>query len=134
MKLDEATFSNKAWVLGVGSAMMIASGYYGELVISGDLTPRWVCWLASMAFFLYIVHELREHDCHQLMHLSCNVFVLHVRSSTSLQKRAHLQLRLNLALELEKRSDVLRLLLREGGTCDVVLTFVPGLLVVSLGT
>merc|ERR1712232_697726 len=26
MKLDEATFSSKAWVLGVGSAMMIISG------------------------------------------------------------------------------------------------------------
>ena len=80
MKLDEATFSSKAWVLGVGSAMMIASGYYGELVITSDLTPRWVCWLASMAFFLYIVHEVLEHDCHQLMHLSCSVFVLHARS------------------------------------------------------
>ena len=32
MKLDEATFNSKAWVLGVGSAMMIASGYYGDLV------------------------------------------------------------------------------------------------------
>merc|ERR1712203_669279 len=58
MKLDEATFSSKAWVLGVGSAMMIISGYYGELVITGDPTPRWVCWFASMAFFLYIVYEL----------------------------------------------------------------------------
>merc|ERR1711971_144544 len=58
MKLDEATFSSKAWVLGVGSAMMIISGYYGELVITGDLTPRWVCWFAAMAFFLYIVYEL----------------------------------------------------------------------------
>merc|ERR1712063_38207 len=58
MKLDEATFSSKAWVLGVGSAMMIISGYYGELVITGDLWPRWVCWFASMAFFLYIVYEL----------------------------------------------------------------------------
>ena len=58
MKLDESTFSSKAWVLGVGSAMMIVSGYYGELVITGDLTPRWVCWFASMAFFLYIVYEL----------------------------------------------------------------------------
>merc|ERR1711972_1020107 len=56
MKLDEATFSSKAWVLGVGSAMMIVSGYYGELVITGDLTPRWVCWFASMSFFLYIVY------------------------------------------------------------------------------
>merc|ERR1712046_476164 len=58
MKLDEETFSSKAWVLGFGSAMMIISGYYGELVITGDLTPRWMCWFASMAFFLYIVYEL----------------------------------------------------------------------------
>merc|ERR1712224_988247 len=59
MKLDERDYSNKAWTLGVGSALMIVSGYYGELVITGDLTPRWVCWFASMAFFLYIVYELR---------------------------------------------------------------------------
>jgi len=58
MKLDEATFGSKAWVLGVGSALMIVSGYYGELVVTGDLTPRWVCWFLSMAFFLYIVYEL----------------------------------------------------------------------------
>merc|ERR1719379_777890 len=44
MKLDEATYSKKAWTLGVGSALMIVSGYYGELTVSGDLTPRWVCW------------------------------------------------------------------------------------------
>merc|ERR1712196_316859 len=37
---------------------MICSGYYGELAISGDLTPRWLCWVISMCFFLYIVHEL----------------------------------------------------------------------------
>merc|ERR1711879_958779 len=58
MKLDEETFSSKAWVLGAGSALMIVSGYYGELVVTGDLTPRWMCWFASMAFFLYIVYEL----------------------------------------------------------------------------
>merc|ERR1711896_72623 len=58
MKLDEETFSSKAWVLGAGSALMIVSGYYGELVVTGDLTPRWHCWFASMAFFLYIVYEL----------------------------------------------------------------------------
>merc|ERR1711982_5041 len=28
------------------------------LVVTGDLTPRWVCWFASMSFFLYIVYEL----------------------------------------------------------------------------
>merc|ERR1739844_568576 len=58
MKLDEESFSSKAWVLGLGSALMIVSGYYGELVVTGDLTPRWACWFLSMAFFLYIVYEL----------------------------------------------------------------------------
>merc|ERR1712139_745802 len=58
MKIDENTFDRKAWTLGLGSALMICSGYYGELVITGDLTPRWVCWFLSMSFFLYIVYEL----------------------------------------------------------------------------
>jgi len=58
MKLDAATFSSKAWILGAGSALMIISGYYGELFVTGDLTPRWHCWCLSMAFFLYIVYEL----------------------------------------------------------------------------
>merc|ERR1719310_2085824 len=58
MKLEGDNFSSKAWTLGVGSALMIVSGYYGELVVTGDLTPRWVCWFISMAFFLYIVYEL----------------------------------------------------------------------------
>jgi len=58
MKLDGETFSSKAWTLGFGAALMIASGYYGELVITGDLTPRWICWFVSMVFFLYIVYEL----------------------------------------------------------------------------
>merc|ERR1711957_778773 len=55
MKLDDAVFSAKAWTLGLGSALMIVSGYYGELVVTGDLTPRWLCWFLSMMFFLYIV-------------------------------------------------------------------------------
>merc|ERR1719345_409871 len=58
MNLPEAEFSSKAWTLGAGSALMICSGYYGELVVSGNLTPRWVCWFLSMSFFLYIVYEL----------------------------------------------------------------------------
>merc|ERR1712218_567311 len=58
MKLDDNTFSAKAKALGVGSAPMIVSGYYGELVVEGDLTPRWACWFLSMFFFLYIVYEL----------------------------------------------------------------------------
>merc|ERR1712050_627422 len=58
MKLDEETYSAKARTLGVGSALMIVSGYYGELYVSGDLTPRWGCWILSMCFFCYIVYEL----------------------------------------------------------------------------
>merc|ERR1712010_220314 len=58
MKLPDDVFSAKAKTLGLGSALMIVSGYYGELVVTGDLTPRWHCWFASMSFFLYIVYEL----------------------------------------------------------------------------
>jgi len=58
MKLSKQEYDSKAWRLGVGSALMIASGYYGELTVTGDLTPRWVCWFFSMAFFLFIVKEL----------------------------------------------------------------------------
>merc|ERR1719324_725667 len=58
MNLDAETYNAKAKTLGVGSALMIVSGYYGELVVTGDLTPRWMCWFLSMSFFLYIVYEL----------------------------------------------------------------------------
>jgi len=58
MKMDEATYSAKSKSLGVSAALMIVTGYYGELYVSGDLTPRWVCWFVSMVFFLYIVYEL----------------------------------------------------------------------------
>jgi len=58
MKIPAAEFSGKAWSLGTAAALMIVSGYYGELVVTGDLTPRWVCWFISMAFFVYIVYEL----------------------------------------------------------------------------
>jgi len=58
MKLSPEEYSSKAWTLGFGSALMIVSGYYGELVVTGDLTPRWLCWFVSMCFFLYIVYEL----------------------------------------------------------------------------
>merc|ERR1712227_140588 len=54
MNLDESTYSCKSKTLGIGSALMIVSGYYGELTVTGDLTPRWFCWFASMGFFLYI--------------------------------------------------------------------------------
>merc|ERR1719245_1216904 len=48
MNLDEETYNKKAWTLGLFSALMIVSGYYGELVVTGDLTPRWLCWFISM--------------------------------------------------------------------------------------
>merc|ERR1712119_114508 len=58
MKLSDKEFNSKSKVLGAGSALMIISGYYGELFVSGDLTPRWICFLLSMSFFLYVVYEL----------------------------------------------------------------------------
>merc|ERR1711934_597016 len=58
MKLSDEDYAAKAKTLGVGSALMIVSGYYGELTVTGDLTPRWICWFVSMIFFLYIVYEL----------------------------------------------------------------------------
>jgi len=58
MDLTPEQHSSKAWTLGLFAALMIVSGYYGELVVTGDLTPRWICWAISMAFFLYIVQEL----------------------------------------------------------------------------
>jgi len=58
MKLDANEFAAKSKSLGVGSALMIISGYYGELTVTGNLTPRWMCWFVSMLFFLFIVYEL----------------------------------------------------------------------------
>merc|ERR1712028_216910 len=58
MNLPQQEYDSKAWTLGLFSALMIVSGYYGELFISGDLSPRWGCWFVSMGFFLYIVYEL----------------------------------------------------------------------------
>merc|ERR1712125_175571 len=58
MKMGDEEYASKAKALGIGSALMIASGYYGELTVTGDLTDRWICWFVSMGFFLYIVQEL----------------------------------------------------------------------------
>merc|ERR1712216_500095 len=58
MKLEPAELNSKGWTLGLSAALMIVAGYYGELVVTGDLTPRWICWFLSMSFFLYIVNEL----------------------------------------------------------------------------
>ena len=58
MKLSPGVYASRAWNLGVASALTIASGYYGELIVTGDLTPLWICWFISMTFFLYIIYEL----------------------------------------------------------------------------
>merc|ERR1712217_485488 len=53
--LSDVVFMKKARQLAVVSALMIASGYYGELFVVGDLTPRWICFGVSMCFFMYIM-------------------------------------------------------------------------------
>merc|ERR1712028_147748 len=58
MNISEEEYTTKAWSLGTQSALMIISGYYGELVITGNLLPRWICWFISMYFFYNIVNEL----------------------------------------------------------------------------
>jgi len=58
MNLSREQVSSEAWTLGCGSAMMIACGYPGELVVTGDLSVRGECFCLSFAFFLYIVYKL----------------------------------------------------------------------------
>ena len=56
MRLDDSAFKAKAKTLGVGSALILVSGYR-ELAGTGDLTPRRACWFLPMFFFLEIVYE-----------------------------------------------------------------------------
>jgi len=58
MELTPAQASAEAWSLGAASALMIAVGYPGELVIQGNLMPRFWCFVFSFAVFLYIVNKL----------------------------------------------------------------------------
>jgi len=58
MKLPKDEANAKCWSLGTFSALMILSGYKGELILTGDFTMRWVSWLISMSFFMYIVQTL----------------------------------------------------------------------------
>merc|ERR1712139_311367 len=58
MNLSPEESSSRCWTLGAGSALMIVSGYKGELVLTGDLSPRWFSFFLSFAFFLYIVYTL----------------------------------------------------------------------------
>jgi len=58
MELTPEQASAEAWSLGIASALMIAVGYPGELVIEGNLTPRFLCFAFSFAIFLFIVYKL----------------------------------------------------------------------------
>merc|ERR1719207_493299 len=58
MQLSPEESNRQCWRLGTLSALMILSGYKGELVLTGDLTPRWISWFISMCFFMYIVQTL----------------------------------------------------------------------------
>merc|ERR1711959_606240 len=58
MNLSPEESNSQCWTLGTGSALMIISGYKGELKLTGDLSIRWASWCLSMCFFLYIVYEL----------------------------------------------------------------------------
>merc|ERR1712100_603441 len=58
MNLPAEESNKQCWRLGVFAALMIISGYRGELVIAGDLSTRWMHWFISMFFFSYVVYEL----------------------------------------------------------------------------
>jgi len=58
MSLTPEETSFEAWSLGVASALMIAVGYPGELIVEGDLTIRFMCFFFSFMVFFYIVYKL----------------------------------------------------------------------------
>jgi bacteriorhodopsin len=59
MNLTPKEASEKCWILGVVSAVMIVLGYPGELLIDqNDLGTRWKYWALAMCPFLYIVYTL----------------------------------------------------------------------------
>merc|ERR1712203_915555 len=58
MQLTPEETSKEAWSLGISSALMIAVGYPGESVLTGDLTFRGICFCFSFAVFLFIVYKL----------------------------------------------------------------------------
>merc|ERR1711998_676966 len=59
MKLSPEQANSKCLTLGVSSALMIATGYPGELIMDEkNLSSRWAYWGVAMLFFVYIVYEL----------------------------------------------------------------------------
>jgi len=59
MNLSAEEKASKARSLGIASALMIAIGYPGELLLDADdLGTRWLYWGAAMVPFVYIVYTL----------------------------------------------------------------------------
>jgi len=58
MNLSPEQASSEIKTLGIASALMIATGYPGELVVSGNLSTRFACFCVSFAVFLFIVNKL----------------------------------------------------------------------------
>merc|ERR1711865_944969 len=58
MNMSKEQSSSEAWSLGFASAAMIAAGYPGELVVTGDLSMRGMCFFFSFMIFLFIVFKL----------------------------------------------------------------------------
>jgi bacteriorhodopsin len=58
MPLTAEEANSKCWSLGVAAALMICFGYPGELIIEGNLSMRWMYWVAGMLPFGYVVYQL----------------------------------------------------------------------------
>merc|ERR1719487_1636398 len=59
MKLSPEESNRKCWNLGVASALMIITGYPGELLLAGPgIAERWYYWFVAMCFFSFVVKEL----------------------------------------------------------------------------
>merc|ERR1719386_383032 len=59
MKLSPEESNRKCWNLGVASALMIITGYPGELLLAGPgIAERWYYWFGAMCFFSFVVREL----------------------------------------------------------------------------
>merc|ERR1712066_1029652 len=78
MKLSDEEYSSKAKTLGIGSALMIASGYYGELTITGAPLRSQRCHQQGGG-----PEHQGEHfgcaglDCDRLVHIPSGLFVPH---------------------------------------------------------
>jgi bacteriorhodopsin len=59
MNIPDDEIVSRGTTLGALSALMIAVGYPGELILDeSNLGTRWLFWMGSMVPFLYIVKEL----------------------------------------------------------------------------